>query len=226
MQITYFGQSCFQIETEGHTILFDPFIRPNPLAGDVDVDTINPGWILVSHAHMDHTADLKEIAERSGAVVVANADMANYMGKNGYKHVHPMNTGGTWSFPWGSLHMVRADHSSSWPDGTYGGNPQGFVLTMEGKRIYYSGDTAYFSDMALYGEDAPIDIAMVCLGDNFTMGIKDAARTAAVMNAKHAIAMHYDTFGYIMVNRDEARAAFEAKGVQLAFIEIGGMREY
>jgi len=229
MEITFLGQSCFLIETKGTRLLFDPFISGNPLtAGVIDVNTIEADYILLSHAHQDHTLDLFSIAARCNPTVICNAEMNAVCKMKGIEKVHMMNTGGKWTFDWGTVQMVRADHSSSWNlDGQiiYGGNPQGFILTIEGKRIYFSGDTAFFSDMKLFGEPA-IDLALLCIGDNFTMGIEDAAKGAVAMKAKRAIGMHYDTFGYIKIDHQQALSTFEAAGIPLDLLQVGEKRAY
>ena len=150
--MTYYGQSCFMVEAGGHKILFDPFITPNELASHIDVDSIVPDFILVSHGHQDHVADLLPLAGRSGAVVVGSFELTTWLGNNGISNTHPMNIGGKWQFPFGTVKMVNAVHSNSLPDGTYSGTEAGYVIQSGGKTIYYAGDTALHYDMKLLAE--------------------------------------------------------------------------
>lgn len=154
MKITYYGQACLEIETNGTKLLFDPFITYNPLAKDIDVNSFKPDYILVSHGHGDHVADLVTIAKSSGAKVICIAEIADWLGKQGIENVHGMNIGGGFNFDFGRVKMVNAIHSSTLPDGSPGGNPAGFVLyTNEGKNIYFAGDTALTYDMKLLEDE-------------------------------------------------------------------------
>lgn len=219
--MTYYGQSCFMVEAGGHKILFDPFITPNELASHIDVDSIAPDFILVSHGHQDHVADLLPIAGRSGAVVVGSFELTTWLGNNGISNTHPMNIGGKWQFPFGTVKMVNAVHSNSLPDGTYGGTEAGFVIQSGGKTIYYAGDTALHYDMKLLAELFTIDAAFLPIGDNFTMGVDDAIRAAGFIGCSNIIGMHYDTFGYIKIDKEEAVRKFAAAGLNLRLIPIG-----
>lgn len=219
--MTYYGQSCFMVEAGGHKILFDPFITPNELASHIDVDSIVPDFILVSHGHQDHVADLLPIAGRSGAVVVGSFELTTWLGNNGISNTHPMNIGGKWQFPFGTVKMVNAVHSNSLPDGTYGGTEAGFVIQSGGKTIYYAGDTALHYDMKLLAELFTIDAAFLPIGDNFTMGVDDAIRAAGFIGCSNIIGMHYDTFGYIKIDKEEAVRKFAAAGLNLRLIPIG-----
>jgi len=193
MQITYYSQSSFGIETSGTNLLFDPFISPNPKAEKVDIEQIPADFILLSHGHADHTADAEAIGKRTGATLISNYEIINWFGEKGLKG-HPMNHGGKWNFPFGTVKYVSAVHTSSMPDGSYGGEPGGFIIQMEGKTFYYSGDTALHSDMKLFGEFYDIDFAFLCIGDNFTMGYEDAAIAADFLKCNDIIGMHFDTF--------------------------------
>src|SRR5690606_20995442 len=157
MRFTYFGQSCFLIEAAGKKILFDPFITGNPLAKNVDADSIEADYILVSHGHSDHVGDLVRIAQRTNALVVCAFEIFEWLGKQGITNVHPMNLGGKKAFDFGTVKFVPAIHSSVLPDGTYGGNPGGFVVTTSEGNFYYSGDTSLTLDMQLVSRYAKLD---------------------------------------------------------------------
>ena len=154
MKTTYYGQSTIEIETGGKKLLFDPFITHNALAKNIDINTIKPDYILVSHGHGDHVADLIEVQKNSGAKVICIAEIANWLNSKGIDNVHGMNIGGGFNFEFGRVKMVNAIHSSTMPDGAAGGNPAGFVIyTNEGKNIYFAGDTALTYDMKLLADD-------------------------------------------------------------------------
>lgn len=225
MKLTYYGQSCFLLETEGVKVLFDPFIRPNELAAHIDVDAIQADYILVSHGHEDHTADLVEIAKRTNAEVVCAFEISAWLAKQGVTNCHPMNIGGKWTFKFGTLKLVFAAHSSSMADGTYAGTAAGFIIETGGKTIYYSGDTALTQEMKLTGELFKLDAAFLPIGDNFTMGVDDAIIAANYINCTNIIGMHYDTFGYIKIDKDEARKKFKDAGNDLHLLEIGTSME-
>lgn len=225
MKATYYGQSCFLLELQGTKILFDPFITPNELAKDIDPDTIEADFILVSHGHSDHTADLVPIASRTGATVVCSFEIAEWLGTRGVTNTHPMNLGGQWSFDFGKVKMVFAAHSNSLPDGTYGGTAAGFIIHADNKIIYYSGDTALTQEMKLTGELYSLDVAFLPIGDNFTMGVDDAIIASKFINCTEIIGMHYDTFGYIKIDKKEALAKFEQAGLNLRLPDIGSSIE-
>lgn len=199
MKLTYLSHSCFFVETSTHRLIIDPFLTGNPLAktkaADVECD-----FILVSHGHEDHLGDAVEISKRTGATIIANFEIAMTCANRGAKAIHPMNPGGAWNFPFGRVKMTVAHHSSSnaTEDGfLYLGNPCGILITADGKTLYHAGDTALFSDMKLIGELNNIDVAMLPIGDNFTMGIDDAAIAVDFLKAKLALPMHYNTFDLI-----------------------------
>ncbi len=202
MKLTYFGHSAFQIETGGVTLLFDPFITGNPhTKGVIKAADLSPDVILVTHAHGDHWGDTPTLAPRTGAQVVANFEITQYLGRQtGHDHVLPMNTGGSWSFDWGRVTQTYARHSSSFPDGTYGGNPNGFLLHVEEKWVYDLGDTCPFAEMAWIGEEHDIDVALMPIGDCFTMGPKDSLRAARMLRPKLILPLHYNTFPLIEVD--------------------------
>lgn len=225
MRLTYYGQSCFLLETQGVNILFDPFISPNELAQHIDVDSIPADYILVSHGHEDHTADLVQIAKRTNAVVVCNFEISAWLAKQGVSNCHPMNLGGQWNFDFGNVKMVFAAHSNSLPDGTYGGTAAGFVIKTSDKTVYYAGDTALTQEMKLIGELNKPDISFLPIGDNFTMGVEDAIIAARYVNCNRIIGMHYDTFGYIKIDKEDAVDRFRSAGKDLRLIDIGATIE-
>jgi L-ascorbate metabolism protein UlaG (beta-lactamase superfamily) len=194
VRLTYHGHDCFSIQAGAANLLLDPFLTGNPVA-DVSSEQVNPSHILVSHAHGDHLGDAIPIAQRTGATVISNFEIASYVGKFGVT-AHAMHIGGAHQFPFGKVKLTIAHHGSSFPDGSYGGNPCGFLLWLEGKVLYFAGDTALFSDMKLYGDEG-IDVAMVPIGDNFTMGPEDAVRAVEFLHPKIAVLMHYNTFPVI-----------------------------
>ncbi len=190
------------------------------MASNVDINSIDASHILVSHGHEDHVADVEVIAKNNNAVVVSNFEIVSWFGAKGIEG-HPMNFGGSWQFDFGKVKYVQAVHSSVMPDGAYGGNPGGFVVEMEGVTFYYAGDTALTYDMKLIGESHDIDFAILPIGDNFTMGIDDAVKATDFINCKKIIGMHYDTFGYIEIDHDQAKEKFAKAGAELTLMDIG-----
>jgi L-ascorbate metabolism protein UlaG (beta-lactamase superfamily) len=221
MNVTYFGHSCFQVEVQGKKLLFDPFIRPNPLASAIEVEKLMPDFILISHGHYDHIADALEIAQRSGAQVVASFEVAEYLKALGLTQVHPMNVGGKWMFEFGKVKCVSAVHSSSLPDGRYGGPAMGFIIESNEGNFYYAGDTALHYDMKLIGEYRTLSFALLPIGDNFTMGVDNAVIASDFIRCKRIVALHYDTFPYIAIDKAEAKAKFHYAGKELILIPIG-----
>lgn len=221
MNITYYGHSCFGVEINGKHLLFDPFISPNELASKIDVNNVKADYILITHGHFDHIADAVNIAHRTKAVVLCNWEIYEWLLKKGVTNIHPMNIGGKKMFDFGSVKCVKAEHSSSLPDGTYGGNPMGFVIESSDKDFYYAGDTALTYDMKLIGEYRKIDFAFLPIGDNFTMGIDNAIICTHFINCKDIIGMHFDTFGFIKINKDEALQKFDSSGCKLTLMQIG-----
>ena len=219
MKITYYGQSCVEIEAAGKKLLFDPFIMSNPNAQHIDPATIKPDYILLSHGHGDHVADVLAIEKSSGAKVICIAEIAGWLGKQGIE-AHGMNIGGGYNFDFGRVKMVNAIHSSSMPDGSYGGNPAGFVIYSEGKVIYFAGDTALTYDMKLLA-DENIDWSILPIGDNYTMGVDDAIKACAFVNCPNVIGVHYDTFPVIKIDKEEALEKFVKAGLNLKLPAIG-----
>ncbi|QHS55148.1 metal-dependent hydrolase [Mucilaginibacter sp. 14171R-50] len=220
MKLTYYGQSTVEIVTDGKTLLFDPFITPNDLAKNIDVNSLKPDYILVSHGHGDHVADLVTVQKNSGAKIICIAEIAGWLGKQGITNVHGMNIGGGFNFEFGRVKMVNAVHSSALPDGSNGGNPAGFVLSSEGKKIYFAGDTALTYDMKLL-EDENLDWALLPIGDNYTMGADDAIKAAAFINCKNIIGIHYDSFPVIKIDKEEVAGKFIHAGLNLKLPAIG-----
>ena len=222
MKITYYGQSCFAIETKGKTILFDPYISKNPLAKDIDVNSIQADYIALSHGHFDHTADAIDIAKRTGATIIAAYEIHNWAQQQGIKKTHPMNPGGQWTFDFGTILCVTAVHSSSFEDGSYAGNPMGFVIWNEEGCLYFAGDTALTMDMQLIPMLCPpLDTAILPIGDNFTMGVKGAVLASDFIKCNKIIGCHYDTFGFIKIDHNKAKKAFEDAGKALILLDIG-----
>jgi L-ascorbate metabolism protein UlaG (beta-lactamase superfamily) len=221
IKLTFYGHACFGAEINGKHLLFDPFISPNELAKHININEIAADYIFISHGHEDHIADAVAIAKRTGATVIANYEIVQWLAAQGVENGHPMNIGGQWTFDFGSIKMVNAVHSSVLPDGTYGGNPGGFVLTTDQGNFYYAGDTALNMDMQLIGQQHQLDFALLPIGDNFTMGIEDAINCAQFINCQKIVGMHFDTFGYIKINKEETLEQFNNKGLTLELLEIG-----
>ena len=223
MQVKFYGHAAFEISTGDTSILIDPFISDNPLT-DTLIEDLKPSHIILTHAHGDHIGDTEAIAQSSGAVIISSFEIVNYYTAKGFTG-HPMNPGGAYTFPFGKVQFTPAWHSSSFPDGSYGGMPMGVVIEAEGKRIYHAGDTALFSDMALIGRQ-PLDLALLPIGDNFTMGPEDAAEAVNLLKPRQVVPIHYNTFGLI----EQDPQAFKQKVEQNApatvtILEAGGMLE-
>jgi L-ascorbate metabolism protein UlaG (beta-lactamase superfamily) len=215
MKLTYYGHASFLVEIKGKKILFDPFITYNELAKKVDVNSIEADYIFLSHGHSDHIADCIAIAQRTGCKVVATWEIHDWLNKQGIANTHPMNTGGKWKFDFGTVKCVVAQHSSGLPDGSYGGNPLGFIFTSEEGNFYYSGDTSLTLDMQLIPTWVKLDFAVLPIGDNFTMDIADAVRAADFIDCQTIVGVHYNTFGFIKINEEEAKEAFVKSGKKL-----------
>jgi L-ascorbate metabolism protein UlaG (beta-lactamase superfamily) len=195
MKATWYSHACFLVETGKTKILIDPFLSGNPLA-TVRAEDVEADYILVSHGHGDHMGDAVSIAKRTGATVVSNAEVKNWLAGQGVKNLHPQHIGGGFDYPFGRVKLTIAHHGSALPDGSYGGNPCGFLLYAEGKKVYHACDTGLFYDMKLIGEEG-VDLAILPIGDNFTMGPDDALRAVKLIQPKRVIPIHYDTFDVI-----------------------------
>ncbi len=221
MKFTYYGHSCFAVELNKKTLLFDPFISPNPLAKEIDIDKINPDYILITHAHGDHIADAEQIAKKSGAPIISSFEVCNWFQKKEIKKLHPLGLGGKKTFDFGTVKYVSALHSSSFPDGSYGGNPGGFIITSPEGNFYYAGDTALTLDMQLIPSYAEIGFAILPIGDNFTVGYEDAVEIAKLVKTKKVIGVHYNTFDLIKIDTGKAQDYFSKNGFTLLLPAIG-----
>ncbi len=225
MKVTYFGHSCFLVELNEKKILFDPFISPNPLAKHINIDSIPTDYILLSHAHEDHIADALSIAKRTNAKIISNWEICMWANRNGITNFHPMNIGGKIKLDFGNVKCVNAVHSSSFPDGTYGGNPMGFVIETSTSNFYYAGDTALTYDMKLIGDYRQIDFSFLPIGDNFTMSVDNAIIATDFLKCNRVIGMHYNTFDIIKIDEQDAINRFNNRGKELILIPIGNSIE-
>ena len=225
MKIRFLGHACFEVVIKGKNILFDPFISPNEKAKHIDINTLKPDYILISHGHEDHVADVLNIAQSCNAKLVSNFEIISWFGNKGHENGHPMNHGGKWTFDFGSVKYVNAVHSSALPDGSYGGNPGGFVITSDEGNFYFAGDTALTYDMKLIGNTTKLDFAVLPIGDNFTMDVDDAIIAADFIKCDNILGVHYDTFGFIEINKSEAKEKFKKAGKTLHLLEIGETTE-
>ncbi len=210
MKVTYYGHSCFAAQVASKTLLFDPFITGNELAKAIDVNTVPADYILLSHGHSDHMADAAVIAKRTGATIISNYEVTVWFNHQGLLKTHSLNHGGGWQFDFGRVKFVNAIHSSSLPDGMYGGNPGGFVVESADGHFYYSGDTALTMDMKLIGESTRLAFAALCIGDNFTMGVDDAIKAAEFVRCHEILGLHYNTFPPIRIDTIAAIEKFKA----------------
>lgn len=209
------------VDVQETKILFDPFITHNELAKHIDVNSIEADYIFLSHGHEDHIADCVSIAKRTNAKVVANWEVATWAGKQGIANVHPMNTGGKWKFDFGVVKCVVAQHSSSFPDGSYAGNPMGFIFNTADGNFYYSGDTALTLDMQLIPSWINLNFAVLPIGDNFTMDVSDAIDASSFIQCNTIVGVHYNTFGFIKIDKSEAIMQFATAGKKLLMPAIG-----
>lgn len=224
MKLTYYGHACFGVEIAGRHLLFDPFVSHNPLTKDkVDLHRIPADYIFITHGHGDHLADAAAIAARTQPqAVVAPFEVGEWLEKQGVKNVVAMNPGGARSFDFGRVKQTVAIHSSSMPDGSYGGSPIGFLVQAKDASFYYSGDTALTRDMELIAQWAPgLAFAVLPIGDFYTMGADDAMLAAGMVGTKKVVGVHYDSFPPIQLDRAAAEAAAAKAGVQLLLPGIG-----
>lgn len=222
MKLTYYGHSCFNVEVNGKNLLFDPFITGNPLASDIDINKIKADYVLLSHGHEDHVGDALTLIQRTGAKLISNFEICMWFNRQGVNNFQPMNIGGKWIFDdFGKVKCVVAVHSSSMPDGAYGGNPMGFIIESSQGNFYYAGDTALTYDMKLIGEYRQIDFAFLPIGDTYTMSADNAIIAADFLNCDTIIGMHYDTLDTIKIDQKQAVHNFNRVGKDLILMEIG-----
>lgn len=219
MKFTYYGHSCFAVEIKGQTLLFDPFFTDNPAADEIDPEKVAADFIFATHGHGDHIADLEAIAKRTSATVITPYEVGTWFEKKGVKNIQALNHGGSAHFSFGRVKLTAAIHSSSMPDGSYGGNPCGFVVESEEGSFYYAGDTALTYDMKLIADEVRLSFAVLPIGDHFTMGIDDALRAAEFVGARRIVAVHYDTFPPIKIDHEKALAAARKAGKELLLLK-------
>jgi L-ascorbate metabolism protein UlaG (beta-lactamase superfamily) len=223
-KLTYFSHSAWKIETGNFTILIDPFLNDNPTS-PVKANEVTADFIIVTHGHGDHVGDSIEIAKANNATVITNNEIANWLVAKGV-NAHHMHIGGARDFPFGKVKLTQAFHGSALPDGSYGGMPTGVLVTVEGKTAYHSGDTGLFGDMKLIGEMNPIDVALIPIGDNFTMGLDDAVMAVEFIKPKMAIPMHYKTFDVIDADPKEFVKRVNQLGIKSEVLDYGGTIEF
>lgn len=220
-QVTWLGHACVQIRTDRHSILIDPFLSGQPNA-PIKPDAVAADFILLTHGHGDHVGDTVSIARRTGATVISNYEIITWLQNQGLSKVHPMHIGGSYTFAFGRLKLTPAVHGSGLPDGSYGGNPAGLLLYLTAGRIYHAGDTGLFGDMALIGEEG-LELALLPIGDNFTMGPDDALRAVRLLRPRRVVPIHYNTWDLI---RQDAHAWAERvrreTGVETVVLPVGG----
>ncbi len=222
MKVTYYGQSCVEFDFNGTKVLLDPFISYNELAKDIDLNSLKPDYIFLSHGHADHVADMAHIQKNSNAVVASVVETAAWVRRQGVPEdkVIEFNFGGTLQLPFGKVKMVYALHTNSTPDGQYGGVAVGFVFFIGDKKIYFAGDTALTLEMKLL-EELQLDWALLPIGGHYTMDVDDAIKAARFVNCKNIIGIHYNTFPPISIDSQEAREKFSSNGLMLQLPAIG-----
>lgn len=222
-KIIFHGHSFVELHLKGFKILIDPFITGNPLC-DIKSEKVSCDYIILTHGHGDHFGDTVELAVRNKATVIATAELAYYLREKGVTS-HDMNLGGSRAFPFGTVKLTIAHHSSSTPDGRYAGDPSGVIIDTDGKVIYHAGDTALFYDMKLLGEMHRIHYALLPIGDNYTMGVDDSVKAAEFLNAKTVIPVHFNTFDLIRADSAEFKRKIESIGKKCVVLEPGGSIE-
>ncbi|HMQ45839.1 MAG TPA: metal-dependent hydrolase [Saprospiraceae bacterium] len=221
MTLTYYGHSCFLLETRGKCLLFDPFISHNSAAAHINIADIKADYILISHGHGDHVADVEAIGKPQNAQLIGAFEVISWFQQKGMQGIG-MNLGGKAHFDFGTVKMVSAIHTSGLPDGSYGGNPGGFVIWNEEGCLYFAGDTALILDMQLIPKTCPkLDLAIFPIGDHYTMGYEDAALAAQLVQCDRVVGCHYDTFPPIKIDKMAAQKAFAASGKTLLLPSIG-----
>jgi L-ascorbate metabolism protein UlaG (beta-lactamase superfamily) len=220
----YYGHSTFTINADGTKLVVDPFFAPNNPLAPAAADAIEADYILISHGHGDHIADAAALAKRTGAQVISNFEIITWLGNQGVDNGHGMNTGGAYTFPFGRVKCTIAHHSSALPDGSNGGNPMGFLINFnDGSDVYFAGDTALTYDMRLIGDAGGVDLALLPIGDNFTMGPDDAILAAQFVQAKRVIPIHYNTFPPIKQDAQAfAQKLYHAAEIECTVLGPGG----
>lgn len=218
--LTWYGHATLGVETGGHHLVIDPFFDSNPAAG-VKKEKVNADYLLVTHGHNDHIGDTIAIARRTGAMVISNYEICNWLEDHGVTKVHAQHLGGGHHYPFGYLKLTFALHGSALPDGSYGGNPAGFLLTtLDHKKLYIAGDTGLFGDMRLIGEEG-IDLAVLPIGDNYTMGPADALRALDLLRPRAVVPVHFSTWDVIRQDAQEWARAAAARGVKVHLLQPG-----
>jgi len=227
--LTWLGHATFMLENGAHSLIIDPFLADNPVA-QVKPDDVKAGFVVLTHGHDDHIADAAPIATANGATVIATLELALHMQSLGCT-VHSQHIGGAHDFPFGRVKFVQAVHGSAWtgPNGTLvadGGMPAGVLITLGGKTVYHAGDTGLFGDMKLIGERHSIDVAILPIGDNFTMGPDDALYAAELIGAPIVIPCHYNTFELIEQDGKAFASAVSEKGMKGLALDVGESLEF
>lgn len=223
VKLTWYGHAAWGIDADGTKIVVDPFLKPNNPSAQVTAEELKADFILVTHGHGDHVADLVALAKQTGATVICNFEISVWLSRHGVDKVHAMNHGGAFTFPFGKIKMVNAIHSSMLPDGSNGGNPAGYVIQFnDGHDVYFAGDTALTYDMKLIGEFGGVDLAVLPVGDNFTMGPDDAMVAAQWVKAKHVLLSHYNTFPLIAIDGPAfAKKLRRDTGIECTVLAVG-----
>lgn len=218
IKVTFLGHATFHIDADGTDIVIDPFLAPNNPACSRTVEDVKADFILVTHGHADHTADLKALAQHTGAQVISNFEICAWMGEEA--NCHPMHIGGSHLFRFGRVKLTVAQHGSLLPDGSCGGVPVGILIQFRnGKVLYHAGDTGLTYDMRLIGEKNSVDLALLPIGDNFTMGPEDAAEAAQFVNAQKVVPIHYNTMPVIEQDPEKFARLLEAEGIACAIMQ-------
>ena len=223
MKATFLGHAAVYLEFENTRIAIDPFLTGNPKAA-LKAEQISPEYIVLTHGHSDHVGDTLGIAKRCGSTVISTFELGSWLGKQGAK-VSPQNHGGWCKYPFGRVKFTPAFHSSSFigEDGIpiYLGEPAGVIIEANGKCIFHAGDTALFSDLRLIGDDVPIDLAFLPIGEHFVMGPKDAAKAVEFLHPKAVVPIHYGTFPPLFGDPKEFARLAEGKGAKIHVLASG-----